>query len=399
MKENIPAQTEPVNAEEIQNTPVPDDSTGTLAGQKTNKNDPARPRPLMNGALKALIALVGVLLVAAATYGIGSAIRKNDSRPQVTNTTKTPVPAGMIQLPAYQLPDSFSSINRISSLDTEQPLLPRYETTQYEVVTGDSVFAIAEKFGLRPETIMWANYEILHDNPTLQPGMVLNILPVDGLYYYWHNGDSMEKIAAYYGVKPEDILNFPGNHLDITQLGDPIFPNIPESTMIIVPGGTRTYISWAVSISRDNPGIARIMGPGACDATYGGPVAGDPPYAWPALWTYLSGYDYTPETNHLGIDIGGRTGHPITSIADGVVVYAGWNYGGYGNVVVVDHGNGYQSIYAHLDSFVVQCGSWVYTGSLLGTMGSTGRSTGPHLHFEIQNNDLGRVNPWNYLIH
>lgn len=352
--------------------------------------------------LQSLLILLGIALVAALVVITGKNIRSKAQLPtrQTAVITPSPLPED-ITLPAIDLKSGqkVRGLFRWAQLDTLEPLHSRFDVSQYEVVSGDSVFAIAEKFGLSPETIMWSNYETLYDNPTLQPGMVLNILPVDGLYYRWNNGDSLEKVAAYYSVTSQDILDFPGNHLDINTLGDPVFPSIPEGTMLIVPGGKRTYISWITpGITREDPGLARILGPGACGPVSGGPVAGSPPYAWPAPWHFLSGYDYSPSTNHFGIDIAGRLGHTITSVADGVVVYAGWNYGGYGNVVVVDHGNGYQTIYAHLDSLTVQCGSWVYTGSLVGYMGSTGRSTGPHLHFEIQGADIGRANPWLYLV-
>jgi murein DD-endopeptidase MepM/ murein hydrolase activator NlpD len=80
-----------------------------------------------------------------------------------------------------------------------------------------------------------------------------------------------------------------------------------------------------------------------------------------------------------------------------VVVYSGWNDWGYGNTVVIDHGNGWQSLYAHLDSMNVACGSFVYQGDVIGALGNTGRSSGAHLHFELRSDLYGKVNPWNFL--
>jgi len=80
-----------------------------------------------------------------------------------------------------------------------------------------------------------------------------------------------------------------------------------------------------------------------------------------------------------------------------VVVYAGWNDYGYGEMVVIDHGSGWQTLYAHLSQVNVGCGEEVYQGNVIGLMGSTGRSTGPHLHFEMRSDDHGRVNPWDFL--
>jgi murein DD-endopeptidase MepM/ murein hydrolase activator NlpD len=127
-----------------------------------------------------------------------------------------------------------------------------------------------------------------------------------------------------------------------------------------------------------------------------GPV-GTGTFIWPTTEKYLSGYDYSPETNHWGIDVAGRLGNSIFATDNGVVVYAGWNDWGYGNVVVIDHGNGWQTLYAHLSAFNVDCGSYVYQGDTIGAMGSTGNSSGPHLHFEMRSDKYGRANPWNFL--
>ena len=101
--------------------------------------------------------------------------------------------------------------------------------------------------------------------------------------------------------------------------------------------------------------------------------------------------------NHFGIDIKGNIGDPVTTVDHGVVVYAGWNDWGYGNMVVVDHGKGWQSLYAHLATVDVSCGQEVYQGDLIGTIGDTGMAIGAHLHFELRNDEYGRVNPWDFL--
>jgi murein DD-endopeptidase MepM/ murein hydrolase activator NlpD len=117
---------------------------------------------------------------------------------------------------------------------------------------------------------------------------------------------------------------------------------------------------------------------------------------WPAPGYYLSGYDYNPGI-HEAIDIGGAEGNAVWATDNGVVVYAGWHDGGYGNLIVIDHGNGWQSAYAHLQSVLVGCGYGVYQGETIGYLGNTGNSSGAHLHFELRLNGV-RVNPWNYLV-
>ncbi len=289
-------------------------------------------------------------------------------------------------------------ISRVAQIHTQLPTKPRFDVITYTVEKGDTIFAIADKFNLKPETIFWGNYYTLGDDPhRLQPDQELNILPVDGVYYEWHAGDGLNGVAQFYGVEPEDIVNWPGNRLDINTLGDFSNPNIEPGTWLIVPGGTRAYVSWSVpNITREDPAVANIMGPGACGPVDDGPV-GTGTFVWPSVERYLSGYDYSPETNHYGIDIAGDTGYNIFATDSGVVVYAGWNDWGYGNVIVIDHGNGWQSLYGHLDTLNVGCGSYVYQGDVIGGMGSTGNSSGPHLHFELYSEVYGKVNPWNFV--
>lgn len=286
---------------------------------------------------------------------------------------------------------------KLTTLHTNIPSRPRYSVTKYVVEQGDTIFGIAEKFNLNPETILWGNYYTLADNPhNLKPGQELNILPTNGVYYEWHAGDGLNGVAEYYDVTPEEIINYPANNLTLEGVGDFATPNIETGTWLIIPGGVREFVTWsAPRITRENPAVAKVLGAGACEPITEGPI-GTSTYVWPSTERFLSGFDYSPETNHYGIDIGGNTGNAIFASDSGVVVYAGWNDWGYGEMVVIDHGNGWQSLYAHLSALNVGCGSYVYQGDVIGAMGSTGNSSGPHLHFEIRS-DTYRVNPWNFL--
>ena len=289
-------------------------------------------------------------------------------------------------------------IPRFALLDTIIPTRPRTEVITYTVQTGDTIFGIAEKFNLKPETLLWGNTYILGDNPhLLVPGMELNILPLNGTYHRWSAGEGLNGVANGYGVKPEDIISWPGNHLKADELGDFSNPAIEPGTMLVVPNGHRAFVTWsAPRINRDNPGVARILGPGACGTVADGAV-GIGSFIWPTNHHYLSGYDYSPGTNHFGIDLDGETGDPIYASDNGVIVYSGWNNWGYGNVIVIDHGFGWQTLYAHLSFIGVGCGQSVYQGNVIGSMGSTGNSSGSHLHFEMLNETYGKVNPWNFL--
>jgi len=287
-------------------------------------------------------------------------------------------------------------ITRKAGLHTTIPTRPRVDVITYIVEAGDSVFGIAESFGLKPETILWSNSNTLQDNPhRLQAGQELNILPTDGTYHKWSQGENFEKVAEYYGVDPMTILEWPGNYFNIYEVAlDNL--NIEPGAFLIVPGGQRELINYGPPrIPRDNPAVARTYGPGHCGTLTDG-IVGDGLFVWPANEHWLSGYDFSPEANHPAIDIHGDTGDPVYATDDGVVVYSGWSYSGYGNLVVIDHGNGWQSLYAHLDTYYVECGLSVFQGAAIGTVGNTGNSAGDHLHFELMY-ETAKVNPWNFL--
>ena len=270
------------------------------------------------------------------------------------------------------------------------PSRPRQEVITYTVRSGDTLFGISEKYGITPETVLWGN-PILKDDPhKLSPGQELLISPVTGVLRVVYSDDTIEGLAAAYHANVDDILNWPGNNLD------PENPVLVEGTVLVVPGGERDFVQWTVpriTRAQRNP-LPTGAGPGACAGGYAGGAVGSGGFIWPAGNNYLSGFGYS--SYHRGIDI--ATGHGATIYAadSGVVMFAGWSNWGYGYMVVLDHGNGWQTLYAHLSQWNVGCGQSVYQGNVVGLAGSTGNSTGPHLHFEM-NFQGSRPNPWNYL--
>lgn len=345
-----------------------------------------------------LIALILVVaLVMRQFYG---STQTNSESPEsaLAAAPPTPTPTEIpADLPPFEAVESHQAIPRSILWHTTIPARARQDVTVYVVDVGDTLFGIAEKFGLKPETILWGNQFVLGDNPhNLRPEQELNILPVDGTYYRWSAGDGLNGVAKFFGVQPEDIVNFPGNNLTTDQVGDFASPNIDPGTWLVIPGGTREFVTWsAPAIPRDNPGVAKVLGPGACGSIADGAV-GAGLFIWPANKHFLSGFDYSPSTNHSGIDIDGETGDAVYAADNGVVVYAGWNNWGYGNVVVVNHGNGWQTLYAHLSAYNVGCGQSVFQGNVIGAIGNTGNSSGSHLHYEMMYNGT-KVNPWDYL--
>jgi murein DD-endopeptidase MepM/ murein hydrolase activator NlpD len=279
---------------------------------------------------------------------------------------------------------SIQSITRSIQLKTNIPdERPRYDVDKYMVARGDSVFAIAEKYKISPETLLWANYDSLQDNPhNLKPGIDLNVPPTDGIYYQWKDGDTLESVANEFNAEVDDIIGWPGNDIDLTN------PTLEPGSWVMVPGGEREFVQWLIpTIATGSSGTSGTSG-SVCS---GGAVGGGG-FVWPADNRFLSGNDYW--SGHLAIDIAAGQGAPVYATDSGVVTMAqgGDNYG-YGNVIQIDHGNGYSSLYAHLSVIGVGVCQSVSTGQWIGGAGNTGNSQGAHLHFEVRQGG-GFINPW-----
>lgn len=341
--------------------------------------------------LFSVVAILLVILLAQTFYRQAQALPNEDE--QVSG----PVEAAQVDLAANPIIPVTDGINRSAQLHTTIPSRPREELSTYIVQDGDTVFGIAEKFGLEPETILWGNYNTLLDDPhSLKPGQELTILPVNGVYWEWLGGIPFGEWARFYGVSAADVIEYPGNNIDPNTVGDYENANIKTGTWLIIPGGKRDFVSWSapLGVTRENPASARVLGAGACDPISGGAV-GYGSFIYPTNKHYLSGFDWSPQTNHNGLDFAGNTGEAVYASDAGVIVYAGWNDYGYGNMVMIDHGNNFQSLYAHLSALNVGCGQSVGQGEVIGAVGSTGRSSGSHLHFEIMAGV--KVNPWDFL--
>ena len=316
--------------------------------------------------------------------------------PNAAQTTVEPTPDP--EEVALQLPEqvslSLDGIDRLPEFHTTIPDRPRIDVSQYTVQKGDNVFSIADSYGLKPSTILMGNLAVLKaDVDLIRPGQVLNILPVDGAYYEWQGTENLETVAHFYGVESQAILDSPANHLDLTTLGDLTRPNIAGGTWLVVPGGMIQF-TWHAPIGQPRTSTTRtkVLGPGACELVSGG-NSGYGNFVFPTVEHWLSGTDYRPDVGHWGVDFAGADGNAVYAADAGVVVYSGWNTWGYGNVIVVDHGNGWQTLYAHLSQINAGCNQSVGQGDLIGLVGMTGgTSTGPHLHFEMSYN-MAPVNP------
>jgi murein DD-endopeptidase MepM/ murein hydrolase activator NlpD len=314
-----------------------------------------------------------------------------------SESTQAPVVA------SAQLPDPvifiMEGVSPQAALHTNIPTRPRIDIIKYTVQKGDSIFTIADKYGLKPTTILFGNYETLKNNPDLlKPGQQLNILPVDGAYYEWQGVENLTKVATTLGSDVDAIITLPGNHIDPDSIGDLAHPNIPSGTWLIIPGGRREFTSWTApaQLVRSDPST-HVWGLGVCSGISYVQV-GYGTFVYPTTEHWLSGTPFMPEIRHFAVDFAGAEGNGVFATDAGTVVYSGWNDWGYGNLIIIDHGNGWQSLYAHLSQINVGCSQNVGQGDLIGLIGMTGgTSTGPHLHFELMNTVYGYVNPLDYL--
>lgn len=250
------------------------------------------------------------------------------------------------------------------------PTPPRTEVITYTVVQGDTLWDIAKRFDINLDTIIWANERLELDPDLISIGDQINILPVIGVWHTVRAGDTLESIAAYYKVTPDKITGYAPNRLD------PSAPLEPGRKLII-PGGEKPFEAHIVY-------------------TEGGAVTLNAPaqpgrFIWPCTGAITTPYS----KYHLALDIANEAGTPIYAAASGTVVQAG-ELGTLGLNVQIDHGNGFQSYYGHMQKILVQEGQWVQQGQQIGEMGSTGKSTGPHVHFIIRLYG-GAVNPARYL--
>lgn len=303
-----------------------------------------------------------------------------------------------------------ADLTRITDIHTYIPEQSRGQTIDsYTVQKGDTILGIADKFGIKPETVVFSN-PILKDNPHyLEPGQTLRIAPVDGIIRDVQPGDTIAGLAKAYKVKPEAIIGWVANKLD------PDNPQIAPGQVLFVPGGTRGLLNVFAPDSSSttanaggtsggssggggqaapkSPPVLR-SGIGACPGAASGAVTGSGSFAFPTNHHYVSGYNFSGI--HPGIDLSADMGDPIFAADNGVVVFAGWSDWGYGNTVIIDHGNNWWTLYAHLSQILVGCGQGVYQGNQVGASGATGRAQGAHLHFEIYYG-VYQTNPWGVL--
>lgn len=242
----------------------------------------------------------------------------------------------------------------------------RGEVVEYVVKSGDTLSSIAKMYGISVDTIIWANS--LSAKASIKIGQKLKIPPVTGIIHKVGRGETVYSIAKKYGVEPQEIVDFPFNSF----ANDETFAlSIGQS--LTVPNGV---MPEQRTTSQSSTYVAVVQGGGSGN------------FIWPTSGRITQRYSWY----HPAVDIADKSGPAVVAADSGTVVSVIYSRFGYGNHIVIDHGNGFKTLYAHLNKIYVSAGNKVSQGQSIGQMGSTGRSTGTHLHLEIIQNGV-KLNP------
>lgn len=255
----------------------------------------------------------------------------------------------------------------------------RQETINYVVQPGDTLSTIAHSFELTSKTLVWANG--MSDQDFIKPGQTLKIPPVEGYLYAVKKGDTLAAIIKKYGGEENAILD--ANHLATAEALQP-------GVEIIIPGGEPPAPPAPTPAQRR---LAQVFGGDNSGSIPPSAPSGRSRFVWPTGMRKIN--QYFRGRYHTGIDIEGTYSSPIYAAAAGKVIFAGSDRSGYGLHIVIDHGNGYETLYGHASKIFVGRGETVKQGESIAMVGSTGRSTGTHLHFEIRTSG-GFLNPLSF---
>ncbi len=249
---------------------------------------------------------------------------------------------------------------------------PRSEIVEHKIEDGETLSSIAKKYSISTDTIRWEN-DLTND--TIKPGDTLKILPVSGVSYTVKSGDTLQSVAKKYSANEQAIVDFPFNDI-------PDDFSLRTGQLLIIPDGSPPEVK--APVQRRQP---QYIAQGPASAGFSAP--GGAIFIWPTQGSITQNFAWY----HPGVDLANRSAPAVTAADGGTIVVAGWPDGyGYGNRVVIDHGNGYRSLYAHLSNIYVSVGQTVSRGQVVGQMGTTGRSTGIHLHLEIHYRGVA-INP------
>lgn len=258
-----------------------------------------------------------------------------------------------------------------SSLATIISAKPRDKVVEREVLGGDTLESIGKQYDVSVDSIKWLN-NLKSD--TIKPGQKLKIPPITGVVHKVSSGENIYSIAKKYKTDAQKIVNFPFN-----EFADLDTFSLTSGQALYVPDGI---------IEEEQPKYALQQYFAQIQAG----VRGSSTFIWPTSGM-ITQY---PVWYHMALDIANAAAPAILASDTGTVIYSGCVKYGYGCNIIIDHANGYQTLYAHMSYLEVAAGQAVSQGQKIGNMGSTGRSTGTHLHFEVRSAGA-LLNPQDFL--
>lgn len=313
----------------------------------------------------------GIKIQTPNQYTFETAANDTDREQPVKKYAATGIPA--ISLPAKpemvemvaattaKTPEMVAATTETGDLPPE--MIESFKWSSYKVKKGDSVSGIAQKFGISRDAVIASNN--IRNARNMQEGAVLRIPNVDGIPYQIKKGDSLSKIAAVFNVPLEVVLDVNDIKSDVIKVGDTLF----------IPGARMNAMDLKLALGEL--------------------------FIYPVRKSISSNFGWRLDpfsgvrSFHTGLDLRGKTGDTVKAAMDGTVSLIG-NNRVYGQHIILSHGNGYKTLYAHLSAYSVKHGDKVIQGRKIGELGNTGLSTGPHLHFGIFKNGTW-VNPLDLL--
>jgi murein DD-endopeptidase MepM/ murein hydrolase activator NlpD len=304
----------------------------------------------------------------------------------VVGTTPGIRPGGEAPVSAPQM------LDEPDSTPTPEPVVEEVAYRTHEVADGETLTSIGAQYGVDSQYLVWNNPEVGADPDMLFPGETLLVPGIPGIVYDVKLGDTVTDIAATYGIDPTEIVSFAPNGLDSPDM-------IVEGGVLVLPGGVpppppppvveETPAAVELDPATPEPAPATPAIPVAVPTPAPPPPAAPPPavsagFIWPVNGTLNSRFGPRWGSFHSGIDLGAAYGTGVAAAASGQVVLASYSGYGYGNYIIVRHGDGSETLYAHLSSIWVSLGQYVGQGEIIGAVGCTGWCTGPHLHFEVR---------------
>ncbi len=337
------------------------------------------------GDRRRAVSHVALLTVAAVTIGAGvGGVERHSGTPGDLTYLTPPAPSSdeSLRLRAGATTNEEDQSPEPAPVASSAPAA--YVT--HEVQPGDTIYGIAEQYGVDAQYLLWNNPELTANPDLLIIGAAVLVPGVNGIVYDVRLGDTINAIAATYDIGADDVVSFAPNGLASADY-------IIEGSVLVLPGGVPPPPPVPVSDPLDPPSQGPVpAGIGATSV----PAFTSISFIWPVNGTLWGGFGPRWGSFHKGIDIGANAGTAVVAAASGQVVLSTYSDNGYGSYIIVQHGDGSQTLYAHLSERYVALGQYVNQGEVIGAVGCSGWCNGNHVHFEVIIGG-GSVEPLAYL--